>query len=418
MANGPPFYRLKMSKGTGQGLRAGTVTPIDRVNEAAASDRNGGALGRIDPIIGDLTWGTTGSPAEKTITVPTFATGSIICASVKGEITTDRDAFYLTRYDGRLITWGSGALGEWDFVVDGEFFYASNAGFDSTFSLKPRYVDGAAKSLTLNILEPSGIPVQSIVATAQVTDNSVALAEAQPSLLGVFAPRDLPLGVIDSGNQNLAMEDISNKGAAPFTYPRTGDAAADQWEVVSADVELDVNPIHGRMLKTNRRARLGESRAHSTQTANVRTVIMLLKPGATKATTAFGGLLALNSANTTIIDVNYTGSYGFYTRGYGSTGFFTDTVQTNFEWQTVMAKIDASHNATHLSITTLGGTLGDLAEAALVDVACDATRTSVYIGGGHFDDAQANHDGHLIARLFLFSDSLSDVAIQGILDAL
>jgi hypothetical protein len=46
MANpSPPFYRLKMSKGTGQGSRSSTVTPVDRFNEGVAQGESEGGGG-------------------------------------------------------------------------------------------------------------------------------------------------------------------------------------------------------------------------------------------------------------------------------------------------------------------------------------------------------------------------------------
>lgn len=373
----------------------------------------GGALDVLSISAGNLTFDTSLDP--QTITVTGDDSGDIATGSLA--FSGDTSALYITAVDGVTVTYGSGVFGYWDPAVDGSFYFAMDNGQSKVFTFAPRYVDGTEQTMTVQVLRGDLTVDDTEVATTTYPDASLALAEAQPTLLGVWDATIL--GVVDSVSQPLAMVDVSSKGAPAFVYQRTGDVVADQWEVVDTD---QPNPVLSKVLNTKRRTSSGNSVANiaSPLSAKVRTMIVVGKgsPYPAGGLEGFAGLFGLQGDECSFESSNYTGPYGVYTTGYGSSGFYmTGATPPPADWTVLACTINASDQTTGAWATTLGGTLGDVA-ASLAVAACNTVRTSPRIGAGHFPDANANRDSYKYARIFLFSGELTTGQIQAIIDAL
>jgi hypothetical protein len=192
MADGPPFYRLKMTKGTGQGLRASTVTPVDRVN-SGGGDRFGGAgaSGTMVYDSGDLTWGVTGTPGQKQV---------VLSGAGDGEF-----------YAGRLVFVGAGNVG---FQVvsacgdtrdvphncgDGPFTFSFIEGDTCTIIFEAVFVDGTEHTMSVQIYDVDGLLVQMVPASITYVDPVRVAVEAAAGTMGLYSFKSLTLGSVSIG---------------------------------------------------------------------------------------------------------------------------------------------------------------------------------------------------------------------------
>lgn len=154
-------------------------------------------------VTGDLAWGTIVAPTGKVITVSGDGSGTIATGSLQH--TGDTDCAFLRKIDGVTITWGSGPQGEWDPAVDGDYYFAMDEGQSKTFEYFPRYVDGTAQSMTVNVLRGDQTVDDTVVADHTFEDPIIGAASVAGTLLDAWVYNDLATGVIaDTG---VAAED-------------------------------------------------------------------------------------------------------------------------------------------------------------------------------------------------------------------
>jgi hypothetical protein len=212
MANGPPFYRLKMTKGTGQGLRASTVTPIDRVNSGGGSSGGGGG-GLVVLDSGDLIYGDV-PPGSAIKTLQFSVTGGTFGAARGVATGTDPGDWQVNSICG-VAQSPPINLGTDDVVIG----FTTGETCDVVLEFISS-VPNVESSMTLTFTDSGGPEVAVLSATGTKTAPLRAAVQVQPSLLAYWTAKDRVLGDM-TANSLVAAEDVF--GSEPdFLFNATG----------------------------------------------------------------------------------------------------------------------------------------------------------------------------------------------------
>jgi hypothetical protein len=197
MADGPPFYRLKMSKGTGQGVRAGTVTPVDLINqgfdEGVAAGSAGGLsgswarVGEDDPVV----LGTTGVGTTVALSlIPTDFTGDLyVTRAVFSGAGLSAYRIISTTKNGVVYTLST------PFECDGgdEFTMSVDrplaGGPTWSILIETQFTDGVTEDeMTVELYDVTGVLNNTVVITATVENTFISKLKAPSGLIGIFVP--------------------------------------------------------------------------------------------------------------------------------------------------------------------------------------------------------------------------------------
>jgi hypothetical protein len=430
MANGPPFYRLKMSKGTGQGLRAGTVTPIDFINQGA--DENSGPVaggaGSIVPPDATEDWGTQLGNETRVVLFQGADAGATFVPV--------RLVFVNPAGTGGPANWEiTEACGEpldTPFSCNsGDYAFAFLQGVSCQIKLRTVYTGVSANpaEMHIEVYDIFNALIQTIVCTVEWSDASVALATTHPSLLAVYDATTLAPGMLTPGALQRSLVDVSGEGAPDMLYRQS--VGADPLEIL-AEVPT---PGIGQVVKfkpnfgnVNR-----SSYSNTLLPAPIRTAILLMRADAAQVEFTTLGLIhgpsATDGFNPDAKGNYHVGSggdiqnYNFFTAGNGALRRLEGHVAPIKLWHIVSWRMSdvGTSVAGKWEWTSQDGTLGD--------VDSNGGSGFNYLGAGRqphigLGDAATNRNDNAgglpfyFGRIFYFADELTDGDIQAIIDAM
>jgi hypothetical protein len=259
MANGPPFYRLKMTKGSGQGVRAATVTPVDRFTagfEAGeASTPNLDILIAPNPFLNDGSQAIPPGLTKRDLVITGDGSGSAVgfrldFADGNGS---GRASFQIIKVDGLTLAT--------PFECSSGSYYPPTApsGGSVTVTFKANYTDAAASSMVVTMLSLDGTvahlkidvgsPTQSFHAT--VSNPFKASVEADADVMvnwdaeGV-AVGSKPVGTVAEDSLGVESDHVRQGGTMRVTADGLG-AYANAWgptDAAGASEEATLHSVH------------------------------------------------------------------------------------------------------------------------------------------------------------------------------
>lgn len=187
MAQAPPFYRLRMTNGSGQGSSSADQTPIDILQEGfqqgVNSVYNSGGVGVLvsESAQNALDWGTISAPTAKSITfsVPSgaFGAGNLVFGG-------DTGAFQVRQIGAEVLdTPFDPSSGNLPFAFDGEV--------SCDIEFYPLYDGGLLREMTVTVNDIAGNTVDTFTASQTFLDAFLGNCTAAGAT-AIFTAKDLP----------------------------------------------------------------------------------------------------------------------------------------------------------------------------------------------------------------------------------